>query len=56
MTDIKTKCVEELQSVLSAVEKAMKDIQAGNYDDAALVLDELKSGYQESKQEKQKAS
>jgi len=37
-------CVKQLEDVLKAVEQAMKDIQAGNYDEASAILDQLKIG------------
>ncbi len=49
MTELKQKCVKQLEEVLVSVEKAMKDIQAGNYDEASAVLEQLKAGYQEAK-------
>ncbi|MDX1922275.1 MAG: hypothetical protein SFW65_03980 [Alphaproteobacteria bacterium] len=49
MTELKEKCVKQLEEVLVSVEKAMKDIQAGKYDEASAVLEQLKAGYQESK-------
>jgi hypothetical protein len=56
MTELKQKCVEQLEDVLKSVEKAMKDIQAGKYDEASQVLEQLKAGYREAKQEQKKAS
>ena len=57
MTELKQKCVQQLEEVLQSVEKAMRDIQAGKYDEASQVLEQLKAGYQEAKEEdQQKAS
>lgn len=50
MTDIKDKCVQQLEEVLAEVEKAMKDIKAGDFDKATEVLKQLKSSYQQEKQ------
>jgi hypothetical protein len=55
MTDTKTIAVQQLQDVLKSVEKAMKDIQAGNYDEASRILEELKCGYQETRLGERKA-
>ncbi len=55
MTDVKTAAVQQLQDVLVSVEKAMKDIQLGNYDEASQILEQLKAGYQEAKQGEKKA-
>jgi predicted DNA-binding protein len=55
MIDIKDTCVAQLEDVLTAVEKAMRDIKAGDYDKASETLQQLKTDYAH-KQQNQKVS